>query len=255
MLGSDVLFLSNILLFASSCQDTHDAIECGAWADAGECEVNPGFMKIYASDVLYEDPWILAFEHFLTAEEIAAFKRHSTNLVRSLAGQEESDDRTSMQMWCVTDPCLSDPLIEKVHQRVVNITGIPKEHAEYFQIVQYEPGQFYRPHQDQNSKADSLVGVRLSTFFLYLQTPEAGGATYFPKLGVKVQAEAGLALWWPNVRDDLSTDERTEHEAQSVHEGTKLTANLWLHEYDFRTPFTFGCNLDEVGASIQSDEL
>ncbi|CAK9118763.1 unnamed protein product [Durusdinium trenchii] len=180
MLGSDVLFLSNILLFASSCQDTHDAIECGAWADAGECEVNPGFMKIYASDVLYEDPWILAFEHFLTAEEIAAFKRHSTNLVRSLAGQEESDDRTSMQMWCVTDPCLSDPLIEKVHQRVVNITGIPKEHAEYFQIVQYEPGQFYRPHQDQNSKADSLVGVRLSTFFLYLQTPEAGGATYFP---------------------------------------------------------------------------
>lgn len=71
----------------------------------------------------------------------------------------------------------------------------------------------------------------------------------------KVQAEAGLALWWPNVRDDLSTDERTEHEAQSVHEGTKLTANLWLHEYDFRTPFTFGCNLDEVGASIQSDEL
>lgn len=57
---------------------------------------------------------------------------------------------------------------------------------EYFQIVQYEPGQFYRPHQDQNSKADSLVGVRLSTFFLYLQTPEAGGATYFPKLGVKV---------------------------------------------------------------------
>eukprot|EP00913_Durusdinium_trenchii_P014560 g13659.t1 len=84
-------------------------------------------------------------------------------------------------------PCLSDPLIEKVHQRV-----------EYFQIVQYEPGQFYRPHQDQNSKADSLVGVRLSTFFLYLQTPEAGGATYFPKLGVKVQAEAGLALWWPN---------------------------------------------------------
>lgn len=46
MLGSDVLFLSNILLFASSCQDTHDAIECGAWADAGECEVNPGFMKV-----------------------------------------------------------------------------------------------------------------------------------------------------------------------------------------------------------------
>ena len=30
-----------------------------------------------------------------------------------------------------------------------------------------------------------LPGVRLSTFFLHVQTPEMGGATVFPDLGIK----------------------------------------------------------------------
>jgi hypothetical protein len=41
-----------------------------------------------------------------------------------------------------------------------------------------------------------------------------------------------------------STDEPyTNHEAVPVEEGTKYAANVWVHNYDFRTPATAGCVL------------
>ena len=36
---------------------------------------------------------------------------------------------------------------------------------------------------------------------------------------------------------------RTEHEAQPPTEGQKYSANLWLHQYDFRGPNTHGCEM------------
>lgn len=110
----------------------------------------------------------------------------------------------------------------------------------------HRPGQFYKTHHDQNAHADSLMGVRLFTFFIYLQDEGlVGGATHFPNLNITIKPKAGSALLWPNVRDgDLRmADMRTEHEAQPPIEGIKYSANLWLHQYDFRGPNTHGCDL------------
>ena len=90
------------------------------------------------------------------------------------------------------------------------------------------------------------MGVRLFTFFIYLQDVGlVGGATHFPNLNITIKPKAGSALLWPNVRDgDLRmADMRTEHEAQPPIEGIKYSANLWLHQYDFRGPNTHGCDL------------
>ena len=87
--------------------------------------------------------------------------------------------------------------------------------------------------------------MRLFTFFIYLRSPEAGGATHFPNLNITVAPRAGSALIWPNVKDhDLrASDMRTEHEALPPHAGLKYSANLWLHNYDFRGPNTHGCDV------------
>ena len=69
----------------------------------------------------------------------------------------------------------------------------------------------------------------------------------------QVQPKAGLALWWSNIRDDLTLDERTLHEAQSVEEGRKLVANLWFHEYNFRKPHHDGCNLEQKVATSATE--
>lgn len=137
------------------------------------------------------------------------------------------------------------PLVNRVHERVVNVTGVPKPNAEFFQVLRYEPGQFYKTHHDQNTDPDSLSGVRLFTFFIYLHTPEGGGQTFFPHPNVTIQPKKGSALLWPNVRDaDVRiADMRTEHEAKPPTAGLKFSANLWLHQYDFRSPNVRGCDM------------
>jgi len=195
------------------------------------------------------DPWIVTFTNFLSDEEADAFiSTTNHHFARSLAGDMVSPVRTSQQAWCqpgIATSCNEHPLVNLVHERVVNITRVPKENAEFFQVLRYEEGQFYKTHHDQNSGANSLIGVRLMTFFMYLKEPHVGGGTNFPRLNITINPRKGSALLWPNVMDhDLSrADMRTEHQALPPIKGMKFSANLWLHQYDFRGPNTHGCDV------------
>ena len=82
-------------------------------------------------------------------------------------------------------------------------------------------------------------------FTLDLKTPEGGGGTRFPGLNITIQPKKGTALLWPNVLDsDLRrSDSRTMHEALPPTGGLKFSANLWLHQYDFRGPNRHGCDM------------
>lgn len=269
--------------------------ECKTWANSGECEKNPGFMKsscqlacdacgwvdtkcverknprpakkngqisaMFERAITFEEfqprvhssppkgPWVITFENFITDEEAQAFiDTTDSHFQRSLAGDMVSPVRTSKQAWCqygIAPDCVDNHLVHRVHDRVVNVTGIPKPNAEFFQVLRYEPGQFYKTHHDQNTDPDSLAGVRLATFFIYLQTPDAGGETFFPLLNVSVAPKRGTALLWPNVQDTdvRRADMRTEHEAIAPTAGRKFSANLWLHQYDFRGPNINGCDM------------
>ena len=53
--------------------------------------------------------------------------------------------------------------------------------------------------------------------------------------------------------DDLrKSDHRTTHEALPPLAGLKFSANLWLHQYDFRLPNKHGC---DVGKKIDRKSL
>ena len=194
-------------------------------------------------------PYVMTFDHFVTEEECQAFiDTSSSHFDRSLAGDVVSPVRTSRQSWCqpgIATECYHHPLTRRVGERVANLTGVPVSNAEFFQVLRYEPGQFYRVHHDQNSGPTSVMGVRLFTFFIYLKTPDGGGGTHFPRLNITIQPKRGSALLWPNVLDDdLSReDERTMHEALPPLAGLKYSSNLWLHQYDFRTPNMHGCDM------------
>ena len=73
---------------------------------------------------------------------------------------------------------------------------------------------------------------------MYLTTPEAGGGTRFNDLGLTVNATRGGAVLWPSLLDTNVTlpDLQTHHEALPVEEGIKFGANLWIHQFDFKTP-------------------
>ena len=51
--------------------------------------------------------------------------------------------------WCsYKSGCRSDDVVQRVHERIAKLTGIPANHSEDFQVLKYEPGQFYRAHHD-----------------------------------------------------------------------------------------------------------
>ena len=186
-----------------------------------------------------EGPWVMQFENLVSVDEAAAMIAACPNLERSLAGDALSPVRTSTQCWCDTsNGCMGADAVRTLTERMLNISMVPYNNAEYFQVLKYEKGQFYKVHHDQQSAHWTPQGVRLYTFFVYLSDVEAGGGTRFTDIGVTVKPKLGRAILWPSVYgSDLTTsDKRTNHEALPVEKGVKYAANLWQHLYDFKTP-------------------
>ena len=65
----------------------------------------------------------------------------------------------------------------------------------------------------------------------YLNTPEAGGATVFPDVGLQVAPVRGNAVFFSYDRPDPAT--RTLHGGAPVSAGEKWVATKWLREGRF----------------------
>ena len=188
-------------------------------------------------------PWLVLLNNVFNDEECDTLvKIGGKNFRRSVdAGKmsgdgakfEEiiSDARTSETDWC-TRGCWKNEIINGMAQKAENITLIPKENSEYFQVLKYEVGQYYVKHHDYIfGHLDLPIGPRVYTFFIYLNTPDQGGGTRFDKLNVTVPPKKGSVAIWPSVLSDdpFKKEYRTSHEALPVEEGVKYGANMWLH--------------------------
>jgi prolyl 4-hydroxylase len=200
-------------------------------------------------------PWILLFENAMTAEEADRLIEFGNKLgyTRSYdAGERKADGtysqnfnngRSSTHAWCFTE-CANDPLVQRVLNRIVNMTGIPIENFEPLQLLQYEKDQFYQLHSDYLAhETERQAGVRVLTLFFYLSNVLEGGETYFANVGLKVQPKKGQLIMWPSVldADPNQRDPRTDHTALPVIQGIKYGVNAWIHQRDFKTPHRFGC--------------
>ena len=79
----------------------------------------------------------------------------------------------------------------------LQVTGIPENKYESFQILQYKEGQFYRRHHDSsNTNKNKPAGHRVLTFFLYLNDVEEGGETRFTNLDISVTPKKVCRFVW-----------------------------------------------------------
>jgi len=210
--------------------------------------------KVHVMSSPPEGPWVVVIDDFLEDFEVdALLEKGGHHFERSLAGDQVTRVRTSKTSWCNVASCESDPTIRRVKKRVSNLTGVPLTNSEHIQVLQYEVGDFYREHHDQNARPRAPWGPRLFTFFLYLSDVEEGGGTRFRYLNITVEPKRGRALVWPSVFDDDPdctrnfgrADQRTTHEALPVTAGRKYAANMWLHQYDFQRPLAAGCKNED----------
>lgn len=128
-------------------------------------------------------------------------------------------------------------LICTIEQRIADMLQVPVGHGEGLQILHYQPGQQYEPHYDWfdpsqagYQKLTKVGGERIATFIMYLNTPEGGGGTHFPRAGVTVCARKGSAVYFAYERDDKSS----LHAGLPVTAGEKWIATKWLRERPYR---------------------
>ena len=65
---------------------------------------------------------------------------------------------------------------------------------------------------------------------IYLNEPEAGGATRFKVVKKSFQPETGKLVCWNNRRPDQSINPNTMHHGMKVRKGTKYVITKWYRE-------------------------
>lgn len=196
-------------------------------------------------DVLIEmqHPPLAVFSQLLTRAECdALIAAARPRLARSLTvetqtgGEEINADRTSEGMFFERG---ESALIQQIEERIAALLHWPVEFGEGLQVLRYGPGAQYKPHYDYFDPAEpgtpALLrrgGQRLGTLILYLNTPQAGGATVFPQIGLDVAAQQGHAVFFGY--PEAHPDTRSLHGGAPVLEGEKWIATKWLRSQKFQ---------------------
>lgn len=184
-------------------------------------------------------PRIVVFGNLLTGDEcdalIAASRPkllRSETVNRDSGGTELNEARTSEGTYFFHN---ASPLLEKLNRRFAQVTRWPLAHGEPLQILHYGVGAEYQPHYDYFSPEDAGTpallahgGQRVATLITYLNTPEAGGATVFPDVGLEVAPIRGNAVFFAYERAQPAS--RTLHGGTPVIAGEKWIATRWMRE-------------------------
>ena len=156
----------------------------------------------------------------------------SETVDNTTGGSEVNAARTSEGMFFERG---ETPLIRRIEQRIAELLHWPVERGEGLQVLHYRPGAEYRPHHDYFDPAQPGTarilergGQRVGTVVMYLNTPEGGGATTFPDVGLEVAAVRGHALFFSYDRAHPAT--RTLHGGAPVTAGEKWVATKWMRE-------------------------
>jgi len=173
-------------------------------------------------------------ERFCTAAEAAAVielarGRLSESRI-TINGRQVADDYRRSQTAIVYDSFLRHPAVVPLLLRAGMLLGLPGEHAEAVFVTRYAADGYYKPHADF---AVGFDGDRLYTVLVYLNdlSADAGGATAFDELNVKVRPRCGRALIWTNTNPDGSRHFETRHAALPVRTGEKWVVQLWFRSY------------------------
>jgi prolyl 4-hydroxylase len=155
--------------------------------------------------------------------------RPSTLLATSQDPEYRTSHSSDLHRW-------SDDVFT-IDERVANLLGIESENAETLQGQRYAPNQQFRAHCDYFHESSEYWprmletgGQRTWTAMAYLNNVEEGGATWFPRAGIRFKPKRGLLVIWNNMMPDGTPNYDTIHEGTRVIEGTKYIVTKWFRE-------------------------
>lgn len=135
----------------------------------------------------------------------------------------------------------TDPLVDAVDTAISAFTGLDPVYGEPIQGQRYAIGQEFKGHTDyfeptgvDHDRFCGIAGNRTWTVMIYLNQPDAGGATRFKAIDKIVQPETGKLLAWNNRRPDGTLNPATMHQGMKVRVGVKYVVTKWFREREWR---------------------
>lgn len=200
-----------------------------------------GDRQVLATSCVSSPP-LLVLQNLLDADECRALiDLARPRMARSLTvdvktgGEELHQDRTSDGMFFERS---ETALIRRIEARIAQLLGWPVENGEGLQVLRYGPGAEYKPHYDYFDPSEPGTpgilergGQRVATLVMYLNEPEAGGATVFPDIGFQVLPQQGSAVFFSYAQAHPAS--LTLHGGEPVLAGEKWIATKWLREREF----------------------
>jgi prolyl 4-hydroxylase len=158
---------------------------------------------------------------------------------RIVGEHPDPDYRTSET--CNLDP--HAPLTRRIEARLAALSGLDPKLGETIQGQRYAAGQQFKAHHDHFDpgaphwpEQDRIGGQRTWTMMIFLNAPEAGGQTYFPKVKLKVTPRTGHLLAWNNLKENGEGNDLSLHQGLPVERGTKYIITKWYRERPWRLP-------------------
>jgi prolyl 4-hydroxylase len=135
---------------------------------------------------------------------------------------------------------LGDAINRTVEGKINGLTGIPPSQGETIQGQRYAAGQQFKPHHDFFYTTEPYWpeqelhgGQRTWTAMVFLNTPEAGGQTFFPQANVRVTPRTGNLLLWNNLDEYGQPNPYSLHTGMPVEAGVKYVITKWYRERDW----------------------
>jgi prolyl 4-hydroxylase len=207
-----------------------DRVQIGDWVSR-RLRNTPGAMKLPGNDLD-----IFVVRDFLTAGECSQLiaridaERQPSGI---LGEYPDPDYRTSESC----NMSAADPLVRKIEDKITGLIGIDPAHGETIQGQRYAAGQQFKAHHDffytdQPYWADMerTGGQRTWTAMMFLNAPDAGGQTFFPKANVRITPRPGNLLAWNNLDVFGEPNISSLHQGMPVEAGLKYVITKWYRE-------------------------
>ncbi|HEX8572527.1 MAG TPA: 2OG-Fe(II) oxygenase [Allosphingosinicella sp.] len=189
-----------------------------------------------------EQPRIRVIEGFATAGEcdwvmsVAKDRLQPARVWDPVTGEGRADpNRTNRALELgLAD---MDVVLQLLRARISAASNLPLPVFEPAQVMQYRPGEEFRPHFDfldpkQPGHGPELArfGQRIATFILYLNDDYEGGETEFPDAGFSHRGRKGDALLFANVDSARAPDPLTRHAGRPPIGGEKWIFSQWIRD-------------------------
>lgn len=188
-----------------------------------------------------DNPRVMVFEHFLSEDECDTLIALSQNKMLDSRVLDPASgefvlhaERTSRGTHFEHQ---SNQVVTDIENRINTLFGFCVAQQEAMQILHYAVGGEYKPHYDffPPSEAGSegaikAAGQRLATLIMYLNTPEQGGGTSLPNVGLTVTAKKGNAIYFENIDPLGQPNPQSLHAGMPVLAGEKWIATKWFRE-------------------------